>query len=82
MSQEQLLEQMSQAQLNRLNETCAKYTNFSSFEELVSPAVNYRPVFYYNQDLSNSIKRDLSEVCKAYNTFMQRIHDPRRIYEC
>ena len=82
MSQSALLEYLTQGQLNRLNDTCLKYTNFSSFEELVSQEINYRPVFYYDQEQSNSVHRDLDDVAKAYDAYMERIQDPRRIYRC
>lgn len=82
MSQALILEIMTQGQLNRLNETCAKYTNFKSFEALVSLEVNYRPVLYYEQTESNSVRRDLDDVANAYDKYMTHIQDVRRIYRC
>lgn len=76
------LDYLPDYQVKRLNEVCAKYTNFDSFEQLISNEVNYRPVLYYNQEQSNSERRDLDDVAKAYDAHMERIHDPRRIYRC
>jgi hypothetical protein len=73
------LNYLMKGKLNRLNDTCLKYTNFTTFEELLT-TTNYRPVLYYDQSLSNSVRRDLNELADAYDDYMQRQDDVRRVY--
>lgn len=73
------LSHLTVAKLNQLNDTCVKHTNFATFEELLT-ITNYRPVLYYDQTLSNSVRRDLNELADAYDDYMERQGDVRRIY--
>lgn len=72
---------LTSAQLSRLNSTCLRFTNFDNFECLISEA-NYRPVFYADSSLPNTVNDDLKALASAYDNHMRINNDPRRIYYC
>ena len=69
------------SEIEELDKYVEKYTNFSSFSDLISPANNFKPVFYFDQTLPNFAKREIDVIIEAYDNHMRKNNDPRRIYK-
>lgn len=68
------------ARIEQLNELAAKYTHFTTFQDLVSTQNNYNPVIYFDASMPHFAKRDIKELATAFDDLMKKSNDPRRIY--
>ena len=66
--------------LKKLNQSCVRYTFFSSFEELIDKKNNYNPVLYFEINVPDFEVNDLNELKEEYNICMKHNNDPRRVY--